>query len=117
MFTIAAAFGNCHGVYKVGNVQLRPEILGNAQKYIKEKLGCKEDKPVNFVFHGGSGSEKSKIEEALGNGVVKMNIDTDIQVCSLRSARGGAASAMSCCAVLSAHPPSRAFGDSWLGLL
>jgi len=79
MFTIAAAFGNVHGVYKVGNVQLRPEILGNAQKYIKEQLKCKEDKPVNFVFHGGSGSEKDKIELALTNGVVKMNIDTDIQ--------------------------------------
>jgi len=79
MFTIAAAFGNVHGVYKAGNVVLRPEILGNAQKYIKEKLGCKEDKPVNFVFHGGSGSEKDKIEMALNNGVIKMNIDTDVQ--------------------------------------
>mmetsp|Transcript_41783 Transcript_41783/g.98971 ORF Transcript_41783/g.98971 Transcript_41783/m.98971 type:complete len:402 (-) Transcript_41783:168-1373(-) len=79
MFTIAAAFGNCHGVYKVGNVKLAPEILGNAQKYIKEKMNSKEDKPVNFVFHGGSGSEKKAIEEALGNGVIKMNIDTDIQ--------------------------------------
>lgn len=79
MFTIAAAFGNVHGVYKAGNVILRPEILGNAQKYIKEQLGAKEDMPVNFVFHGGSGSEKDKIEQALSNGVIKMNIDTDIQ--------------------------------------
>jgi fructose-bisphosphate aldolase class II len=79
MFTIAAAFGNVHGVYKAGNVILRPEILGNAQKYIQEQLGAKEDKPVNFVFHGGSGSEKDKIEQALSNGVIKMNIDTDIQ--------------------------------------
>merc|ERR1719253_356487 len=79
MFTIAAAFGNVHGVYKAGNVVLRPEILGNAQKYIKEQLGAKEDMPVNFVFHGGSGSEKDKIEQALSNGVIKMNIDTDIQ--------------------------------------
>jgi len=78
-FTIAAAFGNVHGVYKAGNVVLRPEILGNAQEYIKEQLKCKEDKPVNFVFHGGSGSEKDKIELALKNGVIKMNIDTDIQ--------------------------------------
>mmetsp|Transcript_5931 Transcript_5931/g.14071 ORF Transcript_5931/g.14071 Transcript_5931/m.14071 type:complete len:397 (-) Transcript_5931:281-1471(-) len=78
-FTIAAAFGNVHGVYKAGNVVLRPEILGNAQTYIKEQLKCKEDKPVNFVFHGGSGSEKDKIELALKNGVIKMNIDTDTQ--------------------------------------
>ncbi|EKX55113.1 hypothetical protein GUITHDRAFT_149826 [Guillardia theta CCMP2712] len=79
MFTIAAAFGNVHGVYKPGNVQLRPDILGNAQKYIKEQLKCKEDKPVNFVFHGGSGSEKDKIDTAVNHGVIKMNIDTDIQ--------------------------------------
>jgi fructose-bisphosphate aldolase class II len=79
MYTIAAAFGNVHGVYKAGNVKLSPEILGKAQAYIKEKTGSKEDKPVFFVFHGGSGSEKDKIKEALGHGVVKMNIDTDIQ--------------------------------------
>jgi fructose-bisphosphate aldolase class II len=79
MFTIAAAFGNVHGVYKAGNVVLKPEILDNCQKYIKEQLKCKEDKPVNFVFHGGSGSEKDKIEAALSYGVIKMNIDTDIQ--------------------------------------
>eukprot|EP00287_Rhodomonas_sp_CCMP768_P003980 CAMPEP_0196722552 /NCGR_PEP_ID=MMETSP1091-20130531/4904_1 /TAXON_ID=302021 /ORGANISM="Rhodomonas sp., Strain CCMP768" /LENGTH=399 /DNA_ID=CAMNT_0042064293 /DNA_START=21 /DNA_END=1220 /DNA_ORIENTATION=+ len=79
VFSVAAAFGNVHGVYKVGNVVLRPDILGNAQKFIKEKLNSKDDKPVNFVFHGGSGSDKAKIEEALGYGVIKMNIDTDIQ--------------------------------------
>jgi len=79
MFSIAAAFGNVHGVYKAGNVKLSPEILGQAQAYIKDKLQCKEDKPVFFVFHGGSGSEKDKIKEALQYGVVKMNIDTDIQ--------------------------------------
>ena len=126
MYTIAAAFGNVHGVYKAGNVKLSPEILGAAQAHVKEKTGSKEDKPVFFVFHGGSGSEKvsrqimeatccvapglflcgcvgawvcarvlrecvrvccvthvciqDKIKEALNHGVVKMNIDTDIQV-------------------------------------
>ncbi|EDQ84407.1 uncharacterized protein MONBRDRAFT_39295 [Monosiga brevicollis MX1] len=79
MFTVAAAFGNVHGVYKPGNVKLSPEILGNSQSFIKEKLGCDEDKPVFFVFHGGSGSEKDKIETALTHGVIKMNIDTDTQ--------------------------------------
>lgn len=78
-FTIAAAFGNVHGVYKPGNVHLRPDILSNAQAYIKDKLGCAEDKPVSFVFHGGSGSEKDKIHEAILCGVVKFNIDTDTQ--------------------------------------
>jgi fructose-bisphosphate aldolase class II len=79
MFTCAASFGNVHGVYKAGNVKLSPEILGKAQAYIKEKTGSKEDKPVFFVFHGGSGSEKDKIKEALNHGVIKFNIDTDIQ--------------------------------------
>ncbi len=77
-FTIAASFGNVHGVYKPGNVQLTPKILNNSQKYIQEKFGTKE-KPVNFVFHGGSGSAPSEINEAIGYGVVKMNIDTDTQ--------------------------------------
>jgi len=77
MFTIAAAFGNVHGVYKAGNVVLRPELLGEYQKYAEEKLGT--SKPLNFVFHGGSGSEKEKIATALSNGVVKMNVDTDTQ--------------------------------------
>jgi fructose-bisphosphate aldolase class II len=78
-FTIAAAFGNVHGVYAPGNVVLRPEILGKSQKYIKEKENLTTDKPVKFVFHGGSGSEKEKIAEALSYGVVKMNVDTDTQ--------------------------------------
>ena len=77
-FTIAASFGNVHGVYKPGNVVLTPKILDNSQKYIEEKLGTVK-KPVNFVFHGGSGSELSDIREAIGYGVVKMNIDTDTQ--------------------------------------
>ena len=77
-FTIAASFGNVHGVYKPGNVTLTPKILDNSQKYIEEKFGTVE-KPVDFVFHGGSGSELSDICEAIGYGVVKMNIDTDTQ--------------------------------------
>jgi len=78
-FTIAASFGNVHGVYRPGNVKLEPGILKNAQDYIREKIGCPEEKPVFFVFHGGSGSTKSEIKEAIRNGVVKMNIDTDTQ--------------------------------------
>jgi len=77
-FTIAASFGNVHGVYKPGNVQLTPKILDNSQKFIQEKYNTKE-KPVNFVFHGGSGSEPSEITEAIDYGVIKMNIDTDTQ--------------------------------------
>ncbi len=77
-FTIAASFGNVHGVYKPGNVKLEPIILHNSQHYIQEKFGT-EPNPVNFVFHGGSGSEPEKIEEAIRYGVVKMNIDTDTQ--------------------------------------
>jgi len=77
-FTIAASFGNVHGVYKPGNVQLTPKILDNSQAYIEEKYGTSK-KPVNFVFHGGSGSELSDIREAIGYGVIKMNIDTDTQ--------------------------------------
>jgi fructose-bisphosphate aldolase class II len=77
-FTIAASFGNVHGVYKPGNVQLTPKILDNSQAYIEEKYAT-EKKPVNFVFHGGSGSELSDIREAIGYGVIKMNIDTDTQ--------------------------------------
>lgn len=82
MFTVAAAFGNVHGVYKPGNVQLRPDILKNAQEYISDKLGDKspaDGKPVLFVFHGGSGSDISDIQEAISYGVIKMNIDTDTQ--------------------------------------
>ena len=78
MFTIAASFGNVHGVYKPGNVVLTPSILDNSQKYIQEKFDT-EEKPVNFVFHGGSGSTLEEIREAIEYGVVKMNIDTDTQ--------------------------------------
>lgn len=77
-FTIAASFGNVHGVYKPGNVKLQPIILHNSQKYIQEKFHTEEN-PVSFVFHGGSGSEPEKIHEAIQYGVVKMNIDTDTQ--------------------------------------
>ena len=77
-FTIAAAFGNVHGVYKPGHVQLRPKILRNCQEHIREKFGTGE-KPVSFVFHGGSGSTLEDIREAVSYGVVKFNIDTDTQ--------------------------------------
>lgn len=77
-FTVAAAFGNVHGVYKPGNVKLTPEILYNSQKFIQEKFGTGE-KPINFVFHGGSGSSLEEIREAIDYGVIKMNIDTDLQ--------------------------------------
>jgi fructose-bisphosphate aldolase, class II len=77
-FTIAAAFGNVHGVYKPGNVKLSPIILKNSQDYIQKKLGTGKN-PVNFVFHGGSGSSREEIREAIEYGAVKMNIDTDIQ--------------------------------------
>jgi fructose-bisphosphate aldolase class II len=77
-FTVAAAFGNVHGVYKPGNVILQPKILNNSQKHIQEKFGT-GDRPVNFVFHGGSGSSQEEIREAIGYGAIKMNIDTDLQ--------------------------------------
>jgi fructose-bisphosphate aldolase class II len=77
-FTIAAAFGNVHGVYKPGNVELRPIILKNSQDFTKEKLGVDKD-PIHFVFHGGSGSSQEEIREAISYGAVKMNIDTDLQ--------------------------------------
>jgi fructose-bisphosphate aldolase class II len=77
-FTIAASFGNVHGVYKPGNVKLQPVILNNSQKYIEQKLNT-GPKPVNFVFHGGSGSSQAEIREAISYGVIKMNIDTDTQ--------------------------------------
>ncbi|MCK9613223.1 MAG: class II fructose-bisphosphate aldolase [Bacteroidales bacterium] len=77
-FTIAASFGNVHGVYKPGNVKLEPIILFNSQQYITQKYNTPEN-PVNFVFHGGSGSEPEKIREAISYGVIKMNIDTDTQ--------------------------------------
>ena len=78
-FTIAASFGNVHGVYKPGNVVLTPSILDNSQKYIHNTLNTKSAKPVDFVFHGGSGSSLEEIREAISYGVVKMNIDTDTQ--------------------------------------
>ncbi|CZE47277.1 class II fructose-bisphosphate aldolase [Campylobacter geochelonis] len=78
-FSIAASFGNVHGVYKPGNVVLRPEILKNSQEYVKEKFSLNLDKPINFVFHGGSGSELKDIKNAVSYGVIKMNIDTDTQ--------------------------------------
>lgn len=78
-FTIAAAFGNVHGVYKPGNVVLKPSILGDCQKYIREKYNLKEENPCFFVFHGGSGSLPEEIAEALKHGIIKMNIDTDTQ--------------------------------------
>ncbi|GMI08417.1 hypothetical protein TrLO_g4645 [Triparma laevis f. longispina] len=78
-FTCAASFGNVHGVYAPGNVDLRPDILHNTQKYMQEKLGCDDDKPMKFVFHGGSGSSVKDIQYAIEAGVIKMNIDTDTQ--------------------------------------
>ncbi|MBK8748122.1 MAG: class II fructose-bisphosphate aldolase [Saprospiraceae bacterium] len=77
-FTIAAAFGNVHGVYKPGNVELKPVILHNSQEYVQQKFNT-GPKPINFVFHGGSGSSREEIREAISYGAVKMNIDTDMQ--------------------------------------
>eukprot|EP00933_Yihiella_yeosuensis_P036397 TRINITY_DN3015_c0_g1_i3.p1 TRINITY_DN3015_c0_g1~~TRINITY_DN3015_c0_g1_i3.p1 ORF type:complete len:361 (-),score=108.05 TRINITY_DN3015_c0_g1_i3:125-1207(-) len=79
MFTIAAAFGNVHGVYKAGNVVLKPELLEEFQQYAASQINDGDKKPLNFVFHGGSGSEKHHITTALNAGVVKMNVDTDTQ--------------------------------------
>jgi fructose-bisphosphate aldolase, class II len=86
-FTIAAAFGNVHGVYKPGNVKLTPEILKNSQEYISQTYNV-EPNHIDFVFHGGSGSTIEEIREAIGYGVVKMNIDTDMQyafMCGIRN--------------------------------
>ena len=77
-FTVAASFGNVHGVYKPGNVKLTPTILRDSQKYVAEKFGT-EPNPLDFVFHGGSGSSPEEIKESIGYGVIKMNIDTDTQ--------------------------------------
>lgn len=77
-FSVAASFGNVHGVYKPGNVKLQPIILKNSQEFVQKKFGTK-NKPVNFVFHGGSGSLQSEIREAIDYGVIKMNLDTDMQ--------------------------------------
>ena len=85
-FTVAAAFGNVHGVYKPGNVKLQPIILKNSQDFVKAKFGT-NDKPVNFVFHGGSGSSREEIREAISYGAVKMNIDTDMQYAYMEGIR------------------------------
>jgi len=88
-YLLAATFGNVHGVYKPGNVKLRPEILAEGQKVAAAKLGLPEgSKPFDLVFHGGSGSLNSEIEEALGYGVVKMNVDTDTQYAFTRPIAG-----------------------------
>jgi len=79
MFSIAAAFGNVHGVYKAGNVVLSPHLLADHQAYIKKQIGSESDKPTFLVMHGGSGSTKEEIQSAVKNGVIKMNIDTDTQ--------------------------------------
>jgi fructose-bisphosphate aldolase class II len=85
-FTIAAAFGNVHGVYKPGNVKLTPKILMNSQAFITKKYGVKENH-IDFVFHGGSGSSVEEIREGIGYGVIKMNIDTDLQYAYLEGIR------------------------------
>ena len=86
-FSIAAGFGNVHGVYKPGNVKLHPELLGKHQAYVKDQLKAKEDKPVFLVFHGGSGSSKKEYLDAIGYGVVKVNLDTDMQYAYLAGIR------------------------------
>jgi fructose-bisphosphate aldolase class II len=85
-FTVAAAFGNVHGVYKPGNVSLTPKILDNSQKHIEQKYNTGSN-PVDFVFHGGSGSSVDEIREAISYGAIKMNIDTDMQWAFLRGIR------------------------------
>ena len=85
-FTVAASFGNVHGVYKPGNVKLTPKILDNSQKYIENKYNTGKN-PVDFVFHGGSGSSLEEIREAIGYGVIKMNIDTDLQYAYMAGVR------------------------------
>ncbi|KAJ6011110.1 fructose-bisphosphate aldolase [Penicillium sp. IBT 35674x] len=86
-FSIAAGFGNVHGVYKPGNVRLHPELLSKHQAFVKQALGSKKDKPVFFVFHGGSGSSKEEYKEAISYGVVKVNVDTDMQYAYLSGVR------------------------------
>jgi len=85
-FTIAAAFGNVHGVYKPGNVKLTPKILKNSQEYISKKFNVPNN-TIDFVFHGGSGSSITEIREAIGYGAVKMNIDTDMQYAFMSGTR------------------------------
>lgn len=86
-FSIAAGFGNVHGVYKPGNVKLHPELLGKHQKHVKDAIGAKEDKPIFLVFHGGSGSSKQEFLDAINYGVVKVNLDTDLQYAYLTGIR------------------------------
>lgn len=86
-FSIAAGFGNVHGVYKPGNVKLQPGLLKKHQAYVKEKTSAKEDKPVFLVFHGGSGSSVDDFREAISYGVVKVNLDTDMQYAYLSGVR------------------------------
>lgn len=86
-FSIAAGFGNVHGVYKPGNVKLHPELLAKHQKHVKDAIGAKEDKPVFLVFHGGSGSSKKEYLDAISYGVVKVNLDTDLQYAYLTGIR------------------------------
>ncbi|KAI4179798.1 MAG: hypothetical protein LQ346_007120 [Caloplaca aetnensis] len=86
-FSIAAGFGNVHGVYKPGNVKLHPELLNKHQAHVKDKTGAKDNKPVFLVFHGGSGSSKAEYKEAISNGVVKVNLDTDLQYAYLTGIR------------------------------
>ncbi|KAI9506672.1 Fructose-bisphosphate aldolase 1 [Coemansia spiralis] len=86
-FSIAAAFGNVHGVYKPGNVVLRPELLEQHQKFVKEKIGSDKAYPLYLVFHGGSGSTEEEIKTAVTNGVIKMNVDTDTQYAYLAGVR------------------------------
>ena len=85
-FTVAAAFGNVHGVYKPGNVKLTPKILKNSQEFVSKKYGV-EHNNIDFVFHGGSGSTVAEITEAIGYGVIKMNIDTDMQYAFMSGVR------------------------------
>lgn len=86
-FTVAAAFGNVHGVYKPGNVTLKPIILKDSQEYVAEKYNTSDSMPIDFVFHGGSGSSLDEIREAISYGVIKMNIDTDLQYAFTEGAR------------------------------
>ena len=88
IYLLAATFGNVHGVYKPGNVKLRPEILKQGQDVVAQEFGSADDKPFNLVFHGGSGSAQSEIREALSYGVVKMNVDTDTQYAFTRPIAG-----------------------------
>ncbi|KAF2145163.1 uncharacterized protein K452DRAFT_265846 [Aplosporella prunicola CBS 121167] len=86
-FSIAAGFGNVHGVYKPGNVKLHPELLSKHQKHVQEAIGTKDEKPVALVFHGGSGSSKKEYQDAISYGVVKVNLDTDLQFAYLTGIR------------------------------